>query len=178
LTVSQALKVRVVLVDRQGKNLGANQENLQQQALGEEAKANMMNQVQGWIGFNVVANRQALCSEILAEIQDMTDLTEKDITEVQELYAMHMQNAGRVSFGHQRTKQLKAMLHWVQDFAQVSEVLTLEGLNQESSKAIISVAAQRADIRRKEAKDASSVSGKALPGKLKDYKSGKNSWQL
>ena len=75
MTVSQALKVQVVLVDRQGKNLGANQENLQQQALGEEAKANMMNQVLGWIGFNVVANRQALCSEILAEIQDMTDRT-------------------------------------------------------------------------------------------------------
>ena len=129
-----------------------------------------MNQVLGRIGFDVFANRQARCSEILAEIQDMTDLTEKDITEVQELYAMHMQNAGRVSFGHQRTKQLKAILHWVQDFAQVSEVLTLEGLNQESSKAIISVAAQRADIRRKEVKDASSDSGKAMPGKLRDYK--------
>jgi len=120
-----------------------------------------MNQVLVWIGFDVVTNRQALCSEIIAEIQDMTDLTEKDITEVQELYAKHMQNAGQ----HQRTKQLKAMLHWVQDFARVSEALTLEGLTQESSKAIISVAAQRADIRRKEAKDASSVSGKAMPGK-------------
>ena len=49
---------------------------------------------------------------------------------MQELYAKHMQNAGRMYFGHQRTKQLKAMLHWVQDFAQVSEVLTLEGLSQ------------------------------------------------
>jgi len=125
-----------------------------------------MNQVLVWIGFDDVTNRQALCSEIIAEIQDMTDLTEKDITEVQELYAKHMQNAGQ----HQRTKQLKAILHWVQDFARVSEALTLEGLTQESSKAIISVAAQRADIRRKEAKDTSSVSGKAMPGKLKDYK--------
>jgi hypothetical protein len=33
-----------------------------------------------------------------------------------------------------------------------------------------SVAAQRADIRKKEAKDASSVSSKVLPGKLKDNK--------
>jgi len=45
-----------------------------------------MNQVLIWIGFDVVANRQALCSEI-AEIKDMVDLTEKDITELQESYA-------------------------------------------------------------------------------------------
>jgi uncharacterized caspase-like protein len=36
---------------------------LQQQALGEEAEANMMNQVLIWIGFDVAANRQALRSE-------------------------------------------------------------------------------------------------------------------
>jgi len=56
-----------------------------------------------WIGFDVVANRQALCSEI-AEIKDMVDLTEKDITELQELYAKRTQNAGRMYFGLQRTK--------------------------------------------------------------------------
>ena len=73
-------------------------------------------------------------------------------------------------FGLQRTRRLKATLHWVQDFARVSEVPTLEGLTQESFKAAISIAAQRADIRKKEAKDASSVSSEALPGKLKDDK--------
>jgi hypothetical protein len=73
-------------------------------------------------------------------------------------------------FGLQRTKQLKATLHWVQDFARVSEVPTLEGLTQDSFKAAISIAAQRADIRKKEAKDTSSVSSEASPGKLKDNK--------
>jgi len=47
---------------------------------------------------------------------------------------------------------------------------TLEGLTQESFKAAISIAAHRADIRKKEAKDASSVSSEASPGKLKDDK--------
>ena len=46
----------------------------------------VMNQVLIWIGFDVVANRQALCPEI-AEIKEMVDLTEKDITELQESYA-------------------------------------------------------------------------------------------
>jgi len=154
--------------DAEGENLGADQEIPQQQAQGEVV-VNIMNQVLIWIGFDVVANRQALCSEI-AEIKDMVDLTEKDITELQELYAKRTQNAGQMYFGLQRTKRLKATLHWVQDFARVSEVPTLNGLTQESFKAAISIAAQRADIRKKEAKDASSVSSEALPGKLKDDK--------
>jgi hypothetical protein len=60
------------------------------------------------------------------------------------------------NFGLQRTKRLKATLHWVQDFARVSKVPTLKGLTQESFKAAILVAAQRADIQKKEAKDTSS----------------------
>ena len=108
--------------DAEGENLGADQEIPQQQAQGEVV-VNMMNQVLIWIGFDdVVANRQALCSEI-AEIKDMVDLTEKDITELQESYAKRTQNAGRMYFGLQRTKRLKATLHWVQDFARVSKVL-------------------------------------------------------
>jgi hypothetical protein len=149
------------------------QENPQQQALGEEANVNMMNQVLIWIGFDVAAYPQALCSEI-AEIKDMTDLTEKDITELQELYAKRTQNAGRMNFRLHCTKQLKATLHWVQDFARVSELPTLKGLTQESFKAAISVAAQRADIRKKEAKDTSSVVSEASPGKPKDNKSGRS----
>jgi hypothetical protein len=98
----------------------------------------------------------------------MVNLTEKDITELQESYAKRTQNAGQMYFGLQRTKRLKATLHWIQDFGRVSEVPTLEGLTQESFKTAISIAAQRADIRKKEAKDASSVSSEASPGKLKD----------
>ena len=118
--------------DAEGENLGANQEITQEQAQGEVV-VNIMNQVLIWIGFDVVANRQALCSEI-AEIKDTVDLTEKDITELQESYAKRPQNASQMYFGLQRTKRLKATLHWVQDLARVSEVPTLEGLTQESIK--------------------------------------------
>ena len=92
----------------QGENLGADQENPQQQAQ-EEAKVYMMDQVLVWIGFVVVANRQTFHSEI-AEIQDMRDLTVKDITELQELYTTRTQKAGRIYFGLQHTKQPKATL--------------------------------------------------------------------
>jgi len=49
-----------VIDDAEGENLGANQEIPQQQAQGEVA-VDMMNQVLIGIGFDVVANRQALC---------------------------------------------------------------------------------------------------------------------
>ena len=48
-----------VINDAEGENLGADQEIPQQQAQGEGA-VNIMNQVLIWIGFDVVANRQAL----------------------------------------------------------------------------------------------------------------------
>ena len=115
-----------VIHDAEGENLGANQEILQQQAQEETIVDNIMNQVLIWIGFDVVANRQALRSEI-AEIKDMVDLTEKDITELQESYAKRTQNAGQMYFGLQRTKQLKATLHWVQDFARVSKLPNTRG---------------------------------------------------
>ena len=85
---------RAVIDDAEGENLSANQEIPQQQAQGEVV-VNIMNQVLIWIGFDVVANRQALRSEI-AEIKDMVDLTENYITELQELFAKRTQNAGRM----------------------------------------------------------------------------------
>jgi hypothetical protein len=74
------------IYEAEGENLAADKEIPQQQAQGEVV-VNIMNQVLIWIGFDVVANRQALRSEI-AEIKDMVDLTEKDITELQESYAI------------------------------------------------------------------------------------------
>ena len=56
-----------VVDDAEGENLGADQEIPQQQAQGQ-GTVNIMNQVLIWIGFDFVANRQALCSEI-AEIK-------------------------------------------------------------------------------------------------------------
>ena len=48
-----------VIHDAEGEDLGANQEILQLQAQGEVV-VNIMNLVLIWIGFDVVANRQAL----------------------------------------------------------------------------------------------------------------------
>ena len=60
-----------VIHNAEGEDLGANQEILQLQAQGEVV-VNIMNLVLIWIGFDVVANRQALRSEI-AEIRDIVD---------------------------------------------------------------------------------------------------------
>ena len=60
------------------------------------------------------------------------------------------------------------MIHWVQDFSRVSDTPNIDDLDEESSRAALGVAAQISAIRKQEAKDASSVSSKASPGKLKD----------
>ena len=71
-------------------------------------------------------------------------------------------------FGLQKTKRLKSMIYWVQDFARVRETPKIYELDEASFRATLRVAAQRLTIRKQEAKDASSVSSKASPGKLKD----------
>lgn len=125
-----------------------------------------------WIGFNLDVNRQAIRTDI-AELEDMLDITEKDISDLSESYAKRTVNDGRIIFGLQRTKRLKAMLHWVQDFYRVSAEPSIDGINAISFKEALAVAAKRAVIRKQEAKDSSSVSSEASPGKLKN---GEKQW--
>ena len=56
----------------------------------------------------------------------------------------------------------------MQDFARVSETPNIDELDESPFMAALGVAAQTSTIRKQEAKDASSVSIKASPGKLKE----------
>ena len=62
------------------------------------------------------------------------------------------------------------MIHWVQDFARVSKTPNINNLDEASFSDALGVAAQSSTTQKQEAKDASSVSSKASPGKLKDYR--------
>ena len=110
-----------------------------------------MEQALTWIGFTNDANRAALRIDI-AEFEDMLELSEKDISDLEYSYSKRTVGDGRFIFGLQRTKRVKAMIHWVQDFARVSEEPTIEGLDEATFRSAITVAAQRATIRKQEAK--------------------------
>ena len=60
------------------------------------------------------------------------------------------------------------MIHWVQDFVRVSNTPDIDDLDEAYFRAALGVSSQRSTIRKQEAKDASSASSKASPGKLKD----------
>ena len=98
----------------------------------------------------------------------MNGLTERDISYLEKSYAKRPGKTGGIFFVLQRTKKIKSLMHWVQDFTRVDEVPTFKDMDKESFTRAIAVAAQRALIREKESKDASAVSAEASPGKLKN----------
>ena len=120
-----------------------------------------------WIGFNTISSRDALQIDI-EKFEDMLELTKKDISDLEYSYSKRTAADGRLIFGLQKTNRLKSMIHWVQDFTIVSETPNIDDLDEASFRAGLGVAAQRSTIRKQEAKDASSVSSEASPGKLKD----------
>ena len=55
-------------------------------------------------------DQEALRSEI-AELQDMNGLTERDISDLEKLYAKRPWKTGGVFFGLQLTKKIKSLMH-------------------------------------------------------------------
>lgn len=120
-----------------------------------------------WIGFD--DDNQLV--EIVANIGTMIEvasLTEKDISDLSDSYAKRSQQNGRIIFGLQRTKRLKAFIHWVQDFRRINKAPSLDGLDEDSFRAALIVAADRATVRKEEASTSETIAREASPGKLKD----------
>ena len=119
-----------------------------------------------WIGFTIDANRTSIINDAFSEFSDIQSLTEKDITELSESFGRRTVTNGRIDFGIRRTKRLKFMMHWVQDFYRVSMIPTTDGLDQATFLTAITVAGQRADVR-KQMKDQQDEKAKvASPGPL------------
>ena len=98
----------------------------------------------------------------------MNGLTERDISDLEKSYAKCPGKSVGMLFGLQRTKKIKSLMHWVQDFTRVDKVPTFKELDKESFTRAIAVLVHRELIWSKESKDASAVSAEASPGKLKD----------
>ena len=140
-----------------------------------EGHQNPMDLALTWIGFDSEANRNTIMENI-AEFADMADMTEKDLKGLSDGFSARTLVDGRFHFGLARLKRLKAMVHWVQDFARISETPTLIGLNQARFRTALTESATRALIRVEEASRSSTLSREAAPGKLKDGKKW-NDWK-
>ena len=106
------------------------------------------------IGFNRVSSREAL-QIYMEQFDDMLELNEKDILDLKHSYSKLTVADGIILFGLQKTKCLKSMIHWVQDFVRFSKTPNIDDLDEASFRAALVVVVQRYIICKQEAKDAS-----------------------
>jgi hypothetical protein len=109
-----------------------------------------------------------MMGELGDDLTEIGNLKEKEISELSDSYAKRTVAAGKMVFGLQRIKRLKALIHWVQDFARVNSTPTIGSLNQGTFRDALKVAAERATIRKEEKDVSETISRQATPGKLKD----------
>ena len=136
-------------------------------AVGPVAKTDIQ-QVLTWIGFPTAEQMAKMQGELGDELVEIGSLKEKDISELADSYAKRTINAGRITFGLQRIKRMKALIHWVQDFERINTYPTIAGLAQETFRDALKVAAERAAIQKEEKDVSETISHQATPGKLKD----------
>ena len=73
-----------------------------------------------WIGFNDADARTEIVNESFQFYEDLYDLCEKEIDTLSTSFSSRTVANGRINFGLRRTKKIKFLLHWVQDFRRVS----------------------------------------------------------
>ena len=93
-------------------------------------------------------------------------MNETDIQEMRDGFGRRASNNGRISFGIRRTKRLKCLVHWAQDFKRISRHPTIVGATEESFLEALAIAGQRAEVRKEFNNQSDSTSKEALPGPL------------
>lgn len=137
---------------------------------------NTMLQILYWIGFRTPNQRDTLVEDAFESFNDIRTLTEKDITTMSTDFSGRTQVNGRINFGTRRTKKLKSLVHWVQDFYRVSEEPGIVGLSENIFKSQLERALIRSDIRKSMALQTKTAADAASPGPLESEKQWKQ-WE-
>ena len=74
-------------------------------------------------------------------------MNEKDIKNLSMSFAGRAATSGRIVFGVRRSKKLKSMMHWVQDFYRMSSTPTIDSLNEATFTDALTKASARVDVR-------------------------------
>jgi hypothetical protein len=129
----------------------------------------VMDTILTWVGFDQIATRNRIRQEGFGSFDDLMHMKEKDIRDLADSYGRRTVADGRVIFGLRRIRYLIGLIHWVQDFARISEEPTILGLNNAIQlRQALDEAYYRADVRKIEKDQADTVSKAADPGKFKD----------
>ena len=136
----------------------------------------VISQSLAWIGFNTVNQRDRLIDECMGLFQDIRLLDSSDVDAMVKDYANRTPANGKMIFGMNRTKRLKAFIHWVQDFGRISATPEVTGLNQATFRAALNTASVRAEIRVNLRKQTSTAAEAASPGPLESERKWKQ-WE-
>ena len=142
----------------------------------EIGERDSIRQILYWIGFRGQQNINAIADDAFSGFSDIRVLTEKDITNMSSGFASRTQADGRILFGTRRTKLLKALIHWNEDFFRVSQLPSVVGLNEAIFIAQLERALARADIRKAIQDQTTTAASAANPGPLKSEKEWKQ-WE-
>ncbi len=103
-------------------------------------ETNTMIQILWWIGFRINAQTTLIYEDGVDGWENILMLSKDDIDAMAKTFASRTAQNGRIIFGTNRTKWLKAITHWVQDFYRVSDTPTIVGLNEITLKVALRTA--------------------------------------
>ena len=129
-------------------------------------------QVLQWLGFEDQGHRDSLEDE-LRDLASMSDMTYKDISELQSSYAKRTIAEGRIHFGMNRTKRLKALIDWIHDLERIGESPHIDEHNEDSFLEALQQSSNRATIRQVDEETMSARAKEAAPGNL----TGETMWE-
>ena len=107
-----------------------------------------MIQILWWIGFRTGAQTTLIYDDGVDSWESIQMLSSDDIDAMAKTFMGRAANSNsRIIFGTNRTKWLKALIHWTQDFYRVSDVPTIVDLDEITFKAALRTAESRSKIR-------------------------------
>ena len=110
-------------------------------------EADSMTQILWWIGFRTNAQTTLIYDDGVDGWESIRMLSKDDIDAMAKTFANRTTTNGRIIFGTNKTKWLKALANWTQDFYRISDTPTIEGLNENTFKAALRTAESRDRIR-------------------------------
>ena len=110
-------------------------------------ESDTMIQILWWIGFRVNAQTTLIYDDGVDGWENIRMLSSDDIDAMAKTFSNRTAQNGRIIFGTNRTKWLKAVIHWVQDFYRVSDTPTIVDLSEITFKTALRTAESRDKIR-------------------------------
>lgn len=138
------------------------------------SEVNSLIQIIHWIGFRTANQRTSLTEDSFTSFEDLRSLNDREVEKMRTDFASRTAAQGRIIFGTNKTKNIKALVHWLMDFYRVSEDPTIVGLNEYTFKDQLRRAVTRASIRK--TLESQSLPDAADPGPLKSEKQWKE-WE-